>query len=61
MLGLFTDPKTVFYCVKKVVQAMAPVLMLIYIKPHNSYINNLHPLWILAVQSALKYTSNDIS
>jgi len=58
MLGLFTDHETVICCVKNVVQDMAPVLMPIYMKPPNLYFNYLHPVRIVAVQSALKHTSN---
>jgi hypothetical protein len=61
MLGLFTDHETVICCVKKVVQDLAPVLMPIYIKPPYSCFNYLHPVRIVAVQSALKHTSNVIT
>jgi len=43
-------------CVKKVVQNMAPVLMPIYLKPPKLCFNYLYPVWIFAVQSALKHT-----
>jgi hypothetical protein len=61
MLGLFTAHETVNCGVKKVVQDMAPVLMPIYMKPPNSCFNYLHPIRIVAVQSALKHTSNVIT
>jgi len=61
MLRLFTDHETIICCVKKVVQDMALVLMPIYMKPPNSCFNYLHPVWIVAVQSALKHTSNVIT
>ena len=61
MLGLFTDHETVICCVKMVVQDMAPVLMPIDMKPPDPCFNYLHPVWIVAVQSALKHTSNIIS
>jgi hypothetical protein len=40
---------------------MAPVLIPIDMKPSNSYFNYLHAVWIVAVQSALKHTSNVIT
>ena len=61
MLGLFTDHQAVICCVKKVEQDMAPVLMPINMKPPISYFNYLHPVQIVAVQSALKHTSNVIT
>ena len=61
MLALFTDHETVHRRVKKVVQDMAPVLMPIYMQPPNWCFNYLHPVRIVAVQSALKHTSNVIT
>ena len=40
---------------------MAPVLMPIYMKPPNSCFNYIHPVRIVAVQSALKDPSNVIT
>jgi hypothetical protein len=61
MLGIFTDCEIVICSVQKVVQDMAAVLMPIYMKPPNLCFNYLHPVWIVAVKSTLKHTSNVIT